>query len=121
MKSSWKFCRSCKRCSKKLYALSDHFGPHSIFFIVAPDDECNFGVRMNSNKGNEIQLPAPNCTDSKCIQDFDLKCKKHIRYLRACSLDYQAAMQAVCELLGWDYSRNCCKGIGMCGKCKAFL
>ncbi len=30
-------------------------------------------------------------------------------------------MQAVCELLEWDCNRNCCKGIGMVGKCKAFL
>ena len=30
-------------------------------------------------------------------------------------------MQAVCELLGGDYNRNCCKGFGMFGKCKVFL
>ena len=112
---------AAKDARKKLYALSDHFGPHSIFFTVTPDDECNFRVRMYANQGKEIQLPAPDCTDSECIQDFDLRCNKRIRYPGACSLDYQAAMQAVCELLGWDYNKNCCKGIGMFGKCKAFL
>ena len=30
-------------------------------------------------------------------------------------------MQAVSELLGWDYKTNSCKGIGMFEKCKAFL
>ena len=42
-------------------------------------------------------------------------------YPGACSLDYQAAMQVVCELLGWDYKRNCSKGVGMNGKCIAFM
>ena len=76
---------------------------------------------MYANQGKEIQLPAPDYTDSECIQDFDLRCKKRIRYPGACSLDYQATMQAVCELLGWDYNKNCCKGIDMFWKCKAFL
>ncbi len=30
-------------------------------------------------------------------------------------------MQAVCELLGWDYNRTCFKGIGMFGKCEALF
>ncbi len=34
---------------------------------------------------------------------------------------YQAAIQAVFELLEWDYKKNCCKGIIMLGKCRAFL
>ena len=46
-------------------ALSDHFGPHSIFFIVIPDDECNFCVSRYANQGNEIQIMAPDCIDSE--------------------------------------------------------
>ncbi len=81
---------------KKLYAFSDPFDPHSLFFTVTPDDECNLCVQMHGNKGNGIKLPAVDCTDSECIQDFDLRCKKRIQYPGACSLDYQSAMQAVC-------------------------
>jgi len=29
------------------------------------------------------------------------------------SLDYQAAIEAACEMLGWNLKRNCSKGIGM--------
>ena len=106
---------------KKLYALSDRFGPHSIFFTVTPDDECSYRVRMYANQGKEITLPSPDCSDSECIQDFELRYRKRMQYPGACSLDYQAAIQAVCELLGWDLKKNCGKGIGMYGRCKAFV
>ena len=40
---------AAKDSRKIFYALSDHFGPHSIFFTVTPDDECNFCMRMYAN------------------------------------------------------------------------
>ena len=110
-----------KDAHKKLYALSDCFGPHNIFFTVMPDYECNICACMYANQGNEIKLPIPDCTDSECIQDFELCYQKRTRYPGACSLDYQAAMPAVCELIGWDYKNNCSKGVGMFGRCKAFV
>ena len=111
---------AAKEARKKGYALSDYFGPHSIFFTVTPDDECSFRVRMYANQGKEIVIPDVDCSESDCISDFELRSKKRIKYPGACSLDYQAAMQVVCELLGWDYKRNCSKGIGMYGRCDAF-
>ena len=69
---------AAKDAQKKLYALSDRFGPHNIFFTVTPDDECNFRVQMYANQGNEIKLPAADCSDSECIHDFELRCKKRI-------------------------------------------
>ena len=48
---------AAKEARKKVYALSDYFGPHSIFFTVTPDDECNFRVQMNANQRKEIVIP----------------------------------------------------------------
>jgi hypothetical protein len=44
-------------------------------------------------------------------------------YPADCSLDYQAAIQVACELLGWDYKykKNCSKGIYMNGRCRSFM
>ncbi len=61
---------------KKFHALSDHFSSQSMFFTVTLHDDCNFCVQMYANQGNEIILPAADCTDSECVQDFDLRCRK---------------------------------------------
>ena len=42
---------------KKVYAMTDRFGPHSIFFTVTPDDECTFRVRMFAAQGEKIHIP----------------------------------------------------------------
>ncbi len=68
-----------------------------------------------------MKLPAVDWTDTECIQDYDLRYKKYIEYPGACSLDYQAAMQAMYELLEWDYKKIYFSGIGMFGKWKSFL
>jgi hypothetical protein len=75
---------------------------------------------MYANQGKEIDIPEVDCSESDCISDFELRYKKRLTYPGVCSLDYQAAMQVVCELLGWDYKRNCSKGVGMYGRCDAF-
>ncbi len=76
---------------------------------------------MYANQGREIEIPNVECNEAQCVQDFELRYKKRTMYPGACSLDYQAAMQKVCELLGWYYKRNCSKGVGMYGKCIAFM
>lgn len=47
---------AAKEARRKLYALSDYFGPHSLFFTVTPDDKCSFRFRMYVNKGREIKF-----------------------------------------------------------------
>ena len=63
-------------------ALSDYFGPRSIFFTVTPDDECNFRVRMYAIQGKEIVIPEVDCSESDCISDFELRNKKRTQYLQ---------------------------------------
>jgi hypothetical protein len=75
---------------------------------------------MYANQGKEIVTPEVDRSEADCITDFELRFKKRTQYPGACSLDYQAAMQDVSELLGWDYKRNCRKGIGMYERCDAF-
>ena len=72
MQSFGHTAEAAKDARKKLYALSDHFGCHSIFFTVTPNDECNFSVCIYANQGNEINLPTPDRTDANGIQDFEL-------------------------------------------------
>ena len=62
-----------KEARRKLYALSDYFGPHSLFFTVTPDDECSFRVRMYANHGREIKIPGVTCNEAQCVQDFNLQ------------------------------------------------
>jgi hypothetical protein len=54
-------------------------------------------------------------------QDCKLWYWKWTWYPGACSLNYEAAMQALCELFGRDYTKNVRKGIDMFGSCKAFV
>ena len=65
-----------KEARKKVYALSDFFGPHSIFFTVTPDDECSLRVRMYANQGKEIIIPEVDCSETECISDFELQYNK---------------------------------------------
>ena len=67
---------AAKEARKKVYALSDYFGPHSIFFTITPDDECNFRVRMYANQGKEIVIPTVDCNEADCISDFELRQKR---------------------------------------------
>ena len=78
-------------------------------------------VRMYANHGREIKIPIIECNEAQCVQDFNLHYKKRTMYPDVCSLDYQAAMQVVCEPFAWDFKRSCNKGIGMYGKCIAFI
>ena len=64
-----------ERC-KKLYVLSNCFGPPSAFFTITPDDVCILCVHMYANQGNTNKLPTHDCTDSDCIQDFELQYQK---------------------------------------------
>lgn len=44
---------AAKEARRKVYALTEYFGTHSIFFTVTPDDECTFIVRMYANMGRK--------------------------------------------------------------------
>ena len=68
-----------------------------------------------------MKIPSIECNEAQFVQGFELRYKKCTIYPGACLLDYQAAMQVICELLGWDYKRICSKGVGMYGKCIAFM
>ena len=107
---------AAKDARKKCYALSDRFGPHSIFFTVTPDDECSFRVRLYANQGKSIYVPKVNCAESECIADFELRAKTRLKYPGACSLYYQSALQQVYKLLGWDLKANKATEGGMFGE-----
>ena len=107
---------AAKDARRKVYALTEYFGPHSLFFTVTPDDECTFRVRMYANEGQKIIVPECDCSEEECFADFTLRAKKRVRYPGACSIYYQSVIQCVYELLGWDYNRNIKKGMGMYGE-----
>ena len=106
---------AAKDARRKVYALTERFGSHSLFFTVTPDDECTFRVRMYANMGNEINVPRVDSCDSDCFLDFTLRQSKRLKYPGACSIYYQSVIQAVYELLGWDKNRNLKKGKGIFG------
>lgn len=110
---------AAKDARRKVYALSERFGSHSLFFTVTPDDECTFRVRMYANMGDAIKLPRADCTDAECFADFTLRQQKRLRYPGACSIFYQSIIQAVYELLGWDLKKNRKRGIGIFGEPEA--
>ena len=107
---------AAKDARRKVYALTEYFGCHSIFFTVTPDDECTFVVRMYANKGRKIYVPGCDCSEDECIADFKLRAKKRTQYPGACSLYYQSVIQGVYEMMGWDLNRNCKKGVGIFGE-----
>ena len=111
---------AAKEARKKCYALGDRFGPHSIFFTVTPDDECSFNVRMYANNGKHIYVPQPDCSESECVADFNVRAKTRLKYPGACSIYYQAAIQKVFELLGWDVRNKRATKSGMFGDIEAF-
>ena len=106
---------AAKDARRKVYALTERFGSHSLFFTVTPDDECTFRVRMYANMGMEVCVPSVDCSESECFADFTLRQNKRLRYPGACSIYYQSVIQAVYELLGWDKNRNLKKGKGVFG------
>ena len=97
---------AAKEARKKLYATSECFGTHSIFLTFNPDDECPFRVKIYANNGNVMEVPGLNCSENRCIADFNMRHTTRTKYPGACSLNYQAAMQAVCTLLGWDFEEK---------------
>lgn len=107
---------AAKEARRKVYAMTEYFGTHSIFFTVTPDDECTFTVRMYANMGKKIIIPQCDCSEDECIADFKLRAKSRTKFPGACSLYYQSVLQAVYEILGWDYLRNRKKGVGIFGE-----
>lgn len=107
---------AAKDARRKVYALTERFGTHSLFFTVTPDDECTFRVRMYANLGKPIKIPRSDCSDAECIADFTLRKEKRLRYPGACSIYYQSVIQAVYELLGWDLNKNSKRGTGIFGE-----
>ena len=101
--------------------MSECFGPHSIFLTVTPDDECSYRVKMYASNGNVIEVPMGNCSERDCIADFNMRHATRTKYPGSCSLNYQAAMQSVCTLLGWDFTGKKQKKTGIFGKCFAFV
>lgn len=111
--------QAAKDARRKMYALTERFGPHSIFLTVTPDDECTFKVRMYSLQGKPVNLPSVDCSDEDCFLDFLMRTKTRTKYPGACSLFYQSAIQCIYELLGWDPIHNRSKGVGIFGPVKA--
>ena len=110
---------AAKDARRKVYALTERFGSHSLFFTVTPDDECTFRVRMYANMGQKIEVPSVDCSESEWFADFTVRQSKRLKYPGACSLYYQSVVQAVYELLGWDKNRNLKKGKGIFGEPEA--
>ena len=112
---------AAKEARRKVYALTEFFGAHSIFFTVTPDDECTFVVRMYANSGEKIYVPGCDCNEEDCIADFKLRAKNRTKYPGACSLYYQSVIQGVYEMLGWDLNANYKKGVGIFGEPLAIM
>jgi hypothetical protein len=113
---------AAKDARKRVYAMNDRFGAHSIFFTVTPDDECTFRVRIYANNGKGIDIPSVNDSEENCIADFEIRSRVRTKYPGACSMYYQYAIRKVFKALGWDLKRNkpTAEG-GMFGKVKAFV
>jgi hypothetical protein len=107
---------AAKEARRKVFAMTEYFGTHSIFFTVTPDDECTFTVRMYANMGKKINIPKCDCNEDECIADFKLRAKSRTKFPGACSLYYQSVLQAVYEILGWDLAKNRKKGVGIFGE-----
>ena len=112
---------AAKDARRKTYSMTEFFGPHSVFFTVTPCDECTYRVRLYANEGKPIDLPLCDCDETECISDFTIRSKVRTTYPGACSLFYQAAIQSVYELLGWDPIKNCSKRRGIFGDCIAIV
>jgi hypothetical protein len=107
---------AAKEARRKVYALTEFYGAHSIFFTVTPDDECTFVVRMYANSGQKIYVPGCDCSEEDCIADFKLRAKTRTKYPGACSIYYQSVIQGVYEMWGWDLNANRKKGVGIFGE-----
>ena len=92
-----------KEARRKVYAMSERFGSHSIFLTITPDDQCCFKVRLFASNGEEIKIPSLNCLEGECLEDFSKREEKRIKYPGACSMYYQEFCHMICHLLGWDY------------------
>lgn len=97
---------AAREARRKVYAMSERHGAHSIFLTVTPDDQCCFRVRMYASNGDDIDVPSPDCSEDRCIADFVCREETRTKYPGACSLNYQACCQQVFELLGWDYKET---------------
>ena len=112
---------AAQEARKKVYAMTDRFGPHSIFFTITPDDECTFRVRVFAAEGDEIKIPKSDCSESDCILDFKVRAEQRVKYPGACSIFYQSVMQQVYKLLGWDPVRKRATGKGIFGEPEAIF
>ena len=110
---------AAKEARRKMYALTERFGPHSLFFTITPCDLCTFKVRMFSAEGQKMHVPSVDCSENKCILDFSLRAKTRTKYPGACSLFYQEVVQFMYEMIGWDPVRNRRKSVGVFGPVKA--
>jgi len=66
---------------------------------------------MYANQGKEIIIHTADCSESECIQDFELQYKKQLKYPGACSLYFQAALQVVCEFWDGTSKENAAKAV----------
>ena len=112
---------AAKEARRKVYAMSERYGAHSIFLTVTPDDQCCFRVRMFANNGGPIDVPRPDCSEGECVADFVRREDARTKYPGACSLNYQACCQQVFDLLGWDYEGDKYIRTGFLGDCVAFV
>eukprot|EP00956_Cyclotella_meneghiniana_P030551 scaffold77192_cov37-Cyclotella_meneghiniana.AAC.5 len=112
---------AAKEGRQKHFSVMDLFGVNSLFLTVSPCDECSFRVRLFAKPNEWHMLPSPDCSESECIMDFELRKKLRCTYPGACSLEYQNLMNILIEdLLQWDLSNKCSKGIGILGRVIGF-
>ena len=86
-----------------MYALCDFFSFSDIFFMLTPDVQCSFRVRLWDVPGKQHTMPSLNCTDRECFADFILRRDVSLKYPGACSLECQSAVQILLKCqFGWD-------------------
>jgi hypothetical protein len=90
----------------KFFGLWYQLGPPSIFFTVAPGDECSFRVQLYSNPAMQ-QLPFPTMSESACIGNIVLRAKLRMENPGACAREFNSLMEIIMEcLIGWDVKRG---------------
>ena len=52
---------AAKEAKRKVYAMSEQFGSHSIFLTITPDDQCCFKVRLFASNPSSLHCACCKC------------------------------------------------------------
>ena len=74
-----------ERC-KKLYALSNCFGPPSVFFTITPDDVCILCVHMYANQGNKTKYQLMIAQIQNAFKILNFNIEKELDTLEHCCM-----------------------------------